>query len=167
MKTISPDQLDRLVRTAAAAPRLRTNLNLHPTLEDPVQRFFNAIQPSSYVRPHRHTDPPRWELFHAIRGRASVLTFDPRGVVLAQCTLAPDGPVTTVELDGDIWHTLVALEADTLLFELKPGPYLPLADKDFAPWAPAEGSAGCGAFTVWMAGARAGERPPVQAGPRS
>ena len=31
------------------------------------------------------------------------------------------------------------LEPDTVVFEVKPGPYQPTSDKDFAPWAPAEG----------------------------
>ncbi len=30
---------------------------------------------------------------------------------------------------------------ETVLFEVKPGPFDPKTDKEFAPWAPAEGSA--------------------------
>jgi len=160
VKTVAPDQLDQLLLDAAASPRLRTNYNLHPTLDDPIQRLFNAIQPTSYVRPHRHSDPPRWELFHAIRGCATVLTFDATGTVLEQCVLAPGGPVTTVEVESGIWHTLLAVEPDTLLLELKPGPYVALADKDFAPWAPAEGAAGSEELVRWLATARPGDRPP-------
>jgi len=34
--------------------------------------------------------------------------------------------------------------------ELKPGPYEPLTDKDFAPWAPEEECATCPAFEQWF-----------------
>ena len=43
-----------------------------------------------------------------------------------------------VELPGFVWHTVVSFADDTALFEIKPGPYTALADKDFAPWAPSE-----------------------------
>ena len=46
-----------------------------------------------------------------------------------------------VEIAGGVWHTLLALAPDTMLFEVKPGPYAPLSDKHFAPWAPREGAA--------------------------
>jgi hypothetical protein len=34
----------------------------------------------------------------------------------------------------------VALEPRSVLFETKKGPYLPIDESDFAPWAPLEGS---------------------------
>jgi hypothetical protein len=37
-----------------------------------------------------------------------------------------------------VWHTIFALVPDTVVFEVKPGPYSPANDKDFAPWAPRE-----------------------------
>lgn len=58
------------------------------------------------------------------------------------------------------WHTLAVLEPGTVLFELKPGPYLPLADKEFAAWAPAEGAPGTEAWEAWFRRARPGERFP-------
>jgi cupin fold WbuC family metalloprotein len=45
-----------------------------------------------------------------------------------------------VDLPAGIWHSVIALQSGSIFFETKPGPYLPLSDKDFAPWAPAEGS---------------------------
>jgi hypothetical protein len=45
-----------------------------------------------------------------------------------------------VDLVPGIYHTFVALEPDTVLFEVKDGPYVAATDKAFAPWAPAEGT---------------------------
>jgi len=135
------------------------NLNVHPELADPVQRLFNALEPGSYVRPHRHA-PGRWELFLILRGRAVVLELEDGGRVAARCELGPGGPCLAVELEGGVWHTVAALEPGTLLFEVKPGPYTPLDDKDFAPWAPPEGEPAAAALEEWFRRARPGEPPP-------
>jgi len=130
--------LRETVANAAASPRRRANLNVHPTLEAPVQRMLNVFQPGTYVRPHRH-EPERFELFLALSGRAAVLTFDDEGRVL-ECAVLEPGATWAVELPGGVWHTVVSLADGTALFEVKPGPYRPLDDKDYAPWAPHEGS---------------------------
>jgi cupin fold WbuC family metalloprotein len=130
--------LRETVARAASSPRRRANLNVHPALDDPVQRMLNVFQPGTYVRAHRH-EPDRFELFLALSGRAAVLTFDDAGHVLEVVALEP-GATWAVELPGDVWHTVVSLAEDTALFEVKPGPYRPLEDKDYAPWAPREGT---------------------------
>lgn len=55
---------------------------------------------------------------------------------------------------------MVALAPGTVLFELKEGPYRPLGDKDFAAWAPAEGTVEAAALEDWLRTAAAGERWP-------
>jgi cupin fold WbuC family metalloprotein len=127
---------DALARSRVT-PRLRANLNVHQELGDPIQRLFNVLQPGSYIRPHRH-EPSRWELFVVLSGRAGVMTFDEAGTRLEHAILEP-GVAWAVEIAGGAWHTAVALETDTILFEVKSGPYRRLEDKDYAPWAPPEG----------------------------
>ncbi len=160
MKTLASEDLRRLSARAAATGRRRANENLHPTLEDPVQRFCNAVEPGSYVRPHRHAEAGRWELFLILAGRASVLVFDAGGTVRDRVELCAGGGTLAVEIPPDTWHSLVALEPGTVLFELKPGPYRPLSDKDFAAWAPGEGEAGSEALAQWYREARPGDRAP-------
>ncbi|MGV8042657.1 MAG: WbuC family cupin fold metalloprotein [Thermoanaerobaculaceae bacterium] len=137
MRAYSSGDLVDLAARAAAAPRRRANLNLHPELEDPIQRMFNCFQPGTYVRPHHH-DPERWELFVVLRGRLGILTFDSSAAVKGQVVLAPGGTVA-VEIPGGVDHAVVALEPDSVVVEIKPGPFRPLTDKDFAPWSPPEG----------------------------
>lgn len=140
MRLVTPADLDALSRAAQQDPRRRCNLNLHEDYQDPCQRLFNAVEPGSYIRPHRHTAPPRPECFVAVRGRFVLLLFDDAGTVITTAHLAPDGPEVCAEIPAGTWHCLVALEPGSLFFEAKPGPYVPLTDKDFAPWAPPEGS---------------------------
>jgi cupin fold WbuC family metalloprotein len=157
MNAISLTDLKRLTNRARERPRRRINLNLHPRLDDPIQRFFNCMEPGSYVRPHRHTDPPRWEVFVALAGRAMIIEFSADGKVLERTEISPSGPDVAVEIPGGSWHTVVPTEPATILFELKPGPYIPLSDKDFAPWAPVEGDPDQARFVGWMQTAAPGD----------
>lgn len=57
----------------------------------------------------------------------------------------------------------VALAPNTVLFEVKPGPYRPTGENDFAAWAPKEDAPGAAAFVEWMAHAAVGARAPATA----
>lgn len=140
MKTINQKMLDGLSMMAAKSVRRRMNLNLHDEYADPCQRLFNALEPGSYVRPHRHVDPPKAECFMAVRGRMALLVFDDHGRIEESVLFGDGCEVVAIELPSGIWHMLVALEPGSIFFETKPGPYLPQSDKDFAPWSPVEGS---------------------------
>jgi cupin fold WbuC family metalloprotein len=58
---------------------------------------------------------------------ACILLHRSRGAVALDCR-------------ESVWHTFFALEPDTVVFESKSGPFNPNTDKEFAAWAPAEGS---------------------------
>jgi cupin fold WbuC family metalloprotein len=60
-KLIYQALLEQLTSDAVGSTRLRTNYNLHPQLDDPVQRLCNAMEPDTYVRPHRHPQEDCWE----------------------------------------------------------------------------------------------------------
>ncbi len=159
MKVFPVNRLTRLALEAREHERGRVNLNIHEDLADPVQRFFNAMEPGTYVRPHRHA-PGRWELFVALMGRAVVLSFDQVGAVTARTEISPEGPAAAVEIEGGAWHTVAALAAGTVVLEVKPGPYHPIEDKDFAPWAPPEGKPGTAAVERWYHTADVHQRLP-------
>lgn len=159
MKLVSNELLAALTLRAQTAPRRRANHNLHPQLDDPVQRFLNALEPGTYVRPHRHVDPAaKWELFVALSGSVAVLVFDDRGQVRERTEVAADGPVRAVEVPAGAWHGLVVLQPGTVLFEFKQGPYAAISDKDFAAWAPAENDAGAAAMLARLEAAAVGDR---------
>jgi cupin fold WbuC family metalloprotein len=76
MKQIDGKLLDELTGKAKDSPRKRINFNLHDALSDPLQRLCNAIEPETYIRPHRHADPDTCEVFIMLRGSAVLLFFD-------------------------------------------------------------------------------------------
>ena len=114
--------------------------------DEPVQRMLNAMEPDTYVRPHRHTTPPKVEAFLVLRGAAAVLRFDDDGALVEAVVLRAGGPDFGAEIPPETWHTVVSLEPGTVLYEVLQGPYAAASHKDFAPWAPAEGAPDAPAF---------------------
>ena len=157
MKVFDDAMVTGLIEQAKASPRLRANYNVHEALEDPVQRLFIAIEPGSYVRPHRHPEPEKWEFFMVLRGRLALLIFDDDGKVLRREELAPGSEAFGGELPPNTWHSVVALESGSVFIEFKQGPYAPFSDKNFAAWAPSESEADTAAFCLWMSSAQMGD----------
>lgn len=48
---INDEFLNTVSNQAKASPRLRMNYNLHGSLDDKVQRMFNALEPGTIVDP--------------------------------------------------------------------------------------------------------------------
>ncbi|MCW9023418.1 MAG: WbuC family cupin fold metalloprotein [Gammaproteobacteria bacterium] len=162
MKIIDQHTIVELCDKARASDRRRAHLNFHPQLDDPVQRLAVAIEPDSYIRPHRHPEVGKWELFTVLRGRFMVYRFDEKGTVLNKELLTSTDEAdaaSLIEMPAGSWHCVMALDTGSVFFEVKPGPYTPLDDKDFASWAPAEGSAGVSDFMQWLKQAEVGDYP--------
>ena len=164
MKILSNSVLDELSGRAVASSRRRMNHNLHERLDDPVQRLLNAIEPGTYIQPHRHLDPPTWEVFLMVRGSGAILTFDDDGTVISRLELREGGPVRGVEISAGAWHTIVSKETGTVFFEVKQGPYVPPQPVNRAVWAPLESDAAAQRFETWFRSAGTGDRPPKKEG---
>jgi cupin fold WbuC family metalloprotein len=133
-----------LSEAARKTPRRRLNRNLHE-MDEPVHRLLNAIEPGSWVRPHRHLDPPRSETLLVVQGSLGVVLFDDDGAVTDVTRLDAGGGTFGVDLAAGTWHGLVSLAEGTVFYETKPGPYIAPAPSDRAPWAPDEGEPAAGA----------------------
>ena len=155
MPLIDDTTLNDLIARARRSPRRRMNLNLHPTPEDAVNRLANAVEPDSYIRPHRH--PDKWELLLPVRGAFDVLFFDDAGQVTTRHQLGGPGGLAALEYAPGTWHTLRARESGSVFFEVKQGPYVPTSAAEFAPWSPAEGDAACARLLAFMQVAQAGD----------
>ena len=139
MVRIGKELFDRVSAEAAVAPRRRKNHNFHKDYGDPVQRMLNAIEPWSYIRPHKHEDPDKREIFFSLRGRIVVVEFAEDGTVTDHFLLDPLVQNFGTEIPERVYHTLIALDPETVSYEVKDGPFSPIDDKNFAPWAPREG----------------------------
>jgi cupin fold WbuC family metalloprotein len=110
MKIINSKLLDNLSAQAKENPRRRQNLNLHQSYDDPLQRLLNAMEPASYIRPHRHLRDPKPESFIGLRGRLALLIFADDGQVEEVIPFGPREDALGVDLPAGVWHSVVCLE---------------------------------------------------------
>lgn len=137
---------------AAQSPRLRKNRNFHANNEDPCHRLLNALQPGTYVQPHCHSEPGKEESIVALTGRFGCLIFDNDGKVVSACVLEAGGENMGINIPLGVFHSLVALAPDSVFFECKQGPWIPVAAHERASWAPAEGDPACAQYLEFMLG---------------
>lgn len=138
MQWITRQLFERVLEQARNSPRRRMNFNFHSNLEENPHRFLNVLVEGTYIRPHRHVDPPKPEAFLALEGQIAFFVFDDSGRVETRRVLGRDG-LWGVDIPAGLWHSMAVLTPHAVCYEVKPGPYAPLSDKEFAPWAPAEG----------------------------
>jgi len=107
--------------------------------------MLNAIEPGSYVQPHKHENPDKREVFLLLKGKLAVVFFNNDGAVTEHIIL-DNRENFGVEIPPSVWHTIIALETGTVVYEIKDGPYSPADDKNFASWAPRERDKNCTAY---------------------
>ncbi len=149
VKLISAALFDTIAALAEASPRLRMNHNFHSGPADNPHRFLNVLLHGTYIRPHRHLAPPKAESFLVLEGVADVMLFDDNGTVTAHYRLgaeSTEGHLWGIDIPPGVWHTILSRTARVVCFEVKPGPWVPVNDKEFAHWAPAENDPSAAAY---------------------
>ena len=146
MKVFSRPYFEDLHNAASQSQRLRAHSNVHHSYAEHCQKLFNAIKINSYIRPHRHSLDPKEECLIAIQGLFGLIMFTDQGLIesvilfgsekYSEKLSIPSG----LELPSGVWHTVVSLVDDSILFEVKSGPFDPSLAKELAPWAPEEGN---------------------------
>ena len=124
---------------AKESPRKRINFNFHKEDTATLQRMLNAMEPGTYIRPHKHENPDKVEAFFALRGRILIVEFDNKGKITEHIILDAKKGNFGAEIAARTWHTVISLESGSVAYEVKDGPYDVRIDKFFAPWAPKEG----------------------------
>lgn len=150
MKLISRELLDSLSAAARALPRQRKNLNFHQRDDAVCHRLLDALEPQTYIAPHRHRDENKGESLAILRGKIGVLIFFGDGKIARKFILTPMSDCFGVDISPGTIHSLVALEKDSVFFESKAGPYVPLAQNERFDWAPSEGTDGVADYLAWM-----------------
>ena len=143
MKKIDSILIESVIVRANNSARRRINFNFHDGPKDPLQRMLNAMQPGTYLQPHKHEDPDKREVFMALTGKFVVVQFDESGSITDHMVLDPLKRDFAAEVKARTYHTIICLASDSIIYELKDGPYDPDDDKHFASWAPKEGEQAC------------------------
>ncbi|WP_295383832.1 WbuC family cupin fold metalloprotein [uncultured Thiodictyon sp.] len=152
MKLITDTLLAQVSGEAQASPRQRKNYNFHPSDASRCNRLLNALEPCTYIRPHRHLDPEKEELMVLLRGRMGMIFFDEAGQVTETALLAVGSDAFGIDIPAGQYHSLVCLASGTVFLEAKAGPYRPLLPEELAPWAPAEQAAEAAGYRARLEG---------------
>ena len=129
--------MDSVAVEARLSPRLRKNHNFHHSEDEPVNRLINVMHRGTYLPVHRHSRPDRSESCIVLRGRVGVTFYDDEGNLTDSRLVGPSCDCVGYDIDAGVWHGLVVLEDDTVLFEVKQGPYAPISAENIASWSPA------------------------------
>ena len=119
---ITQAMLDELTASAKASPRLRMNLNFHQSLDEKCHRFINAVEPGTEVPIHKH--PTKDETFVILRGKVRVTTHRDDGSIIEDVVLCAEEGRYGVNIPKGVWHTIEAMEPDSVIFECKEGPFV-------------------------------------------
>ena len=87
-----------------------------------LRRFLNAVEPGTVVPIHRH--PTKDESFVLLRGKVRVTTHNDDGSIAESVVLNPEEGLYGVDIPKGVWHTLESLEAGSVIFECKEGPFV-------------------------------------------
>ncbi len=155
MILLRQDEIVALVQRAQQSARRRQNLNIHQSADAAINRLFNAVEPDSYVRPHRH--PDKDETLLAVAGSFELVFFDHEARVTRRELLGGKGAVL-IEYPANTWHSLLALQSGSVFFEVKTGPYVPVESGDYLPGWPAENSSDVARALKWLGNAEPGDR---------
>ena len=133
---LTPEMWEKGLEESRKSPRKRMLMPVHRRGEDLVQRMVNFLQKGTYIRPHQHPRDYASETIFLMSGDMGFYTFDDEGKLQTATNLTKGD---LIDIEARVWHGLVALSADTVILEIKRGPYDD-RDKIFADWAPEEGT---------------------------
>ena len=120
--------LDKLSQSAKENPRLRESFDLRNTDRDNSQRMLNALQMGTILPIHRH--PFTSETLIMVRGSVCQKFYNEKGEVTDAFVLKAGGECSALQIPAGQFHSLECLEEDTVIFEAKDGPYMPVSAED-------------------------------------
>ena len=124
---INNQLLDEILEKAEESPRLRMNMDLRNSSEDKSQRMLNVLLPGTIVPIHRHRETSETTMI--IRGKLFMVFYNDLGAQTERYLLDPAIGNYGVQIPKGQWHTVEVIEPSAI-FEVKDGPYSPLAPED-------------------------------------
>ena len=128
MKLINSELLNSVSAKAKESMRLRMNYNFHENSESKSQRLLNALEIGTELPIHRHRHTA--ETYVLLRGKIKVLFYNDNGELTETTLLDPLEGNYGIDIPAGQFHTIEILENDSVIFEVKDGPYTPLEEQD-------------------------------------
>ncbi|NDV47260.1 cupin fold metalloprotein, WbuC family [Paludibacter sp. 221] len=128
MQLIDKELLDTISRQAKENERLRMNYNLHDSLDAPAQRLLNALEVGTNLPVHRHEKTA--ETYVLLQGEIKVIFYNDEKEIVKTTILNPLEGKFGVNILAGQWHTIEVLQPNSVIFEVKDGPYSPISKED-------------------------------------
>ncbi len=125
ISAVGPEELNTLRAAVAASPRRRARINAHPDGEDALHEMIIAIDPASYIRPHKH--PAKSEAFHIVEGEVDIVVFTDDGEIDRVVELGAPGGARSFyyRMSEPFFHTLIIRSDLLIVHEITNGPFRP------------------------------------------
>jgi cupin fold WbuC family metalloprotein len=135
--TIGAEDIEVLRQAVRKTPKRRVRINAHPGSDDELHEMIIALEPGSYIRPHKH--PGKSEAFHIIEGQVDIVVFSEAGEVERIVSLAAKGGRHPFyyRMSTPHFHTLIIRSDLLVVHEITNGPFLPTGTI-YAAFAPEE-----------------------------
>ena len=104
--------------------------------DDVLQRMLNVGFSETYVRPHKHENPEKLEIFIILKGKVGILFFDDEGNIKDKKIISKQNQVYLAEIPTKTWHSFIVISPDAAMYELILGKYDPETHKVYPNWAP-------------------------------
>lgn len=130
MKVIGNEIIEKVNVQAKESPRLRMNYNIHECMEETVHKMINSLQLGTVLPIHRHLHPAKKETFVLLRGELEVLHYNDEKEVIERHLLSENNGNCICEIMPEEWHSLNVLSENTVILEIKQGPYIPFQEID-------------------------------------
>ena len=128
MELIDKELLSNVCDEACKSSRLRMNYNFHTSPQAKSQRMLNALQIGTELPIHRHTHTS--ETYVLLQGKIKVLFYNDDKKLSQSVVLNPIEGKFGVNIPMGQWHTLEVLENNSVIFEVKDGPYTPITPEN-------------------------------------
>jgi cupin fold WbuC family metalloprotein len=125
ISAIGESELNALRAAVKASAKRRARINTHPDGEDALHEMIIAIDPSSYIRPHKH--PGKSEAFHIVEGEVDIVVFKDDGEIDQIVPLGAPGSGRSFyyRMSKPFFHTLIIRSDVLIVHEITNGPFRP------------------------------------------
>lgn len=141
MKRLDFELFDEVALRAAESPRKRMHYDLRTeafepkapdgqhTWHDTSMKMLNVLMADSVIPIHRHNNTN--EIVIVMRGKGYEAMYDDQGRELERVLMEAGSSCSGVMVPRGAWHTFVAIEDGTTIFEAKDGAYDPITTEEF------------------------------------
>ncbi len=114
--------------------------NLHNSSECKCQKILINLSINDYVIPHRHLPSMKDEMIVVLQGLCALVIFNNHGEIIDGILIGSEkykkktNSTYGYQIKPNYWHTLISITKNSLLLEIKDGPFRKKTNKELPNW---------------------------------